>query len=58
MKLTKNGVVCTQKKGTGIFAAGEIFATLRNFAIVAKICYVAKIPIGSEILGVAEISLL
>ena len=53
MKLTKNGVVCTQKKGTGIFAAGE------NFATVAKIRYVAKFPKSSEILGVvAKLSLL
>ena len=36
MKLTKNGVVCTQKQGTGNFP------TKRNFATVAKISYASS----------------
>ena len=31
MKLTKNGVVCTQKQGVENFATGEIFASIARF---------------------------
>ena len=45
MKLTKNGVVCTQKKKN------------RDFRYRRKFRYIAKFPTSSEILGVAKFSL-
>ena len=52
MKLTKNGVVCTQKRGIGNFAAGG------NFATVAKIRYVVNFRYCSDNSLRSKISLL
>ena len=57
MEKTKNGVVCTQNRGTKDFATGEIFAMWRNFANIAKIRYVAKFRYNSEISLCSEIAI-
>ena len=61
MKLTKNRVVCTQKKKkkrNRDFRCRRKFRYIAKFTTVAKIRYVEKFPTSSEILGVAKISLL
>ena len=56
MKLTKNGVVCTQKRGTGNFAAGGNFATVAKIRYVVNFRYVAKFHYCSENSLCSEIS--